>query len=56
MTIALMAILGAGFTAAVQMTSHWSTELQDEAVSQNEIRASFERLVQDLRQAYVGDG
>ena len=55
-TIALMAILGAGFTAATQMTSHWSTELQDEAVSQNEIRASFERLVQDLRQAYVGDG
>ncbi len=55
-TIALMAILGAGITAAVQMTSHWSTELQDEAVSQNEIRSSFERLVQDLRQAYVGDG
>ncbi len=55
-TIALMAVLGTGFTAAVQMTSHWSTELQDEAVSQNEIRGSFERLVQDLRQAYVGDG
>jgi prepilin-type N-terminal cleavage/methylation domain-containing protein len=55
-TLALMAILGAGMTAAVQMTSHWSTELQDDAVSQNEIRASFERLVQDLRQAYVGDG
>lgn len=55
-TMALMAVLGTGLTAAVQMTSHWSTELQDEAVSQNEIRASFERLAQDLRQAYVGDG
>jgi prepilin-type N-terminal cleavage/methylation domain-containing protein len=55
-TMALMAILGTGITAAVQMTSHWSTELQDEAVAQNEIRSSFERLVQDLRQAYVGDG
>jgi prepilin-type N-terminal cleavage/methylation domain-containing protein len=55
-TMALMAILGAGMTAAVQMTSHWSTELQDDAVSQNEIRGSFERLVRDLRQAYIGDG
>ncbi len=53
--LAILGILVAAFTALLSATITHSTEIQEQDVTQTEVRAAVDRLAADLRQAYSGD-
>jgi len=48
-------ILFAGFSLVLTSTLHHNDEVQEESTLQTQVRATIDRLAQDLRQAYTGD-
>lgn len=52
----MLGILVAAFSALFGSTIRHSSEVEEQATLQVEARAAVDRLAQDLRQAYTGDG
>lgn len=53
--LAILGILMAAFTGLLSTTVRHSTEIQEQDVTQTEVRAAVDRLAAEFRQAYSGD-
>jgi prepilin-type N-terminal cleavage/methylation domain-containing protein len=53
--IAAGSIVLAALVTLLTVTSRWSGDVQEAAVSQTEVRSAMDELARDLRQAYTGD-
>jgi prepilin-type N-terminal cleavage/methylation domain-containing protein len=55
-SLAIVGIVFTIFAVVISSTVRHGGEVREDAVLQGEVRASIDRLAQDLRQAYTGDG
>jgi prepilin-type N-terminal cleavage/methylation domain-containing protein len=56
LSMALMGVLVSALTLMLTTTTHWGSQVQEDAVVQTEVRTAIDRLARDLRQVYTGDG
>ncbi|RDI73570.1 prepilin-type N-terminal cleavage/methylation domain [Gaiella occulta] len=54
--LAIIGLLVGSFSALLSTTIRHSTEIQEQDVTQTELRAAIDRLAAEVRQAYSGDG
>ncbi|HXY86664.1 MAG TPA: type II secretion system protein [Gaiellaceae bacterium] len=55
-TIVMLGIVLGGLTAFLATTVKWENEAQEESTMQAEVRAAMDRMTQEIRSAYIGDG
>jgi Tfp pilus assembly protein PilW len=56
LAMSFMGVLVSALTLMLTTTTHWGSQVQEDAIVQTEVRTAIDRLARDLRQVYTGDG